>query len=138
LTWLGWQVVCAWQADLAAIFYLGGTIIQGLIVLNYPDYNFQRWHGTLLLYSVIVVGVTFNTVLARFLPWVEGAILITHCAGFVVVLVPLIYFGPHGTAHDVFVKYLTIGGYSPGLSWFVGLITTVFGFLGKLASARGS
>ena len=32
--------MCAWQADLAAIFYLGGTIIQGMLVMNYPDYKF--------------------------------------------------------------------------------------------------
>ena len=31
-----WQVVCLWQANLAAIFHLGAIIIQGLIVLNYP------------------------------------------------------------------------------------------------------
>lgn len=102
-----------------------------MIVLNYPDYNFQRWHGTLLLWTVICIAVAFNTLLARLLSWVEGAILITHCLSFIVVLVPLIYFGPHGSAHDVFAQYLTLGGYSPGLSWFVGLITTVFAFLGE-------
>jgi choline transport protein len=122
--------VCAWQADLAAIFYLGGTIIQGMIVMNYPDYDFKRWHGTLLLWAVIIIGVAFNTVLARLLPWVEGTILITHCIGFIVVLVPVVYLGPHESAADVFAKYLTLGNYSPGLSFFVGLITTVFGFLG--------
>jgi choline transport protein len=130
----GWQVMCAWQADLAAIFYLGGTIIQGMIVMNYPSYDFQRWQGTLLLYAVIVIGVAFNTIFARLLPWVEGTILITHCVGFIVVLVPLVYLGPHATAGDVFAKYLTLGNYSPGLSFFVGLITTVFGFLGMLKS----
>ena len=79
---------------------------------------------------MIIVGVAFNTVLARLLPWVEGTILITHCLGFIVVLVPLVYLGPHGNADFVFTEYLTLGNYSPGLSFFVGLITTVFGFLG--------
>jgi choline transport protein len=109
-----------------------------LVVLNYPDYDFHRWHGTLILWAVIVIGVTFNTVLARLLPWVEASILITHCLGFVVVVVPLVYFGPHGSAKDVFVQYLTLGNYSPGLSWFVGLITTVFGFLGRSMLFIGS
>ena len=67
----------------------------------------------------------------RLLPFIEASILITHSLGFIVVLVPLIYLGPHGSAHDVFAQYLTLGNYSPGLSWFVGLITTVFAFLGK-------
>ena len=130
-------MVWAWQADLAAIFYLGGTIIQGLVVLNYPDYNFQRWHGTLLLWAVIIVGVVFNTVLVRLLPWVEGSILFIHLAGFVVVLVPLVHLGSHQSAHDVFVKYLTLGDYSPGLSFFVGLITTIFSFIGSSSSSIG-
>ena len=106
------------------------------MVLNYPDYDFQRWHGTLLLWAVIVISVAFNTVLARLLPWVEGTILITHCVGFIVVLVPLIYLGPRGSAWDVFGQYLTLGNYSPGLSWFVGLITTVFGFLGAFLNGE--
>ena len=136
LCWLtshrkGWQIVCAWQADLAAIFYLCGTIIQGLIVLNYPNYDFKRWHGTLLLWCSIIFAIAFNTILARFLRAVEVTILVVHILGFVVVLVPLIYYGPHASAHDVFVEYLAIGGYSPGLSWFVGLISTVFAFLGE-------
>lgn len=126
----GWQLVCAWQADLAAVFYLCGTILQGLIILNYPSYNAQNWHGTLLLWAVILVGILFNTLLARLLPWVEGSILIIHIVGFFIVMIPLVYLGPHNSAHDVFAQYLTLGGYSPGLSWFVGLITTVFGFLG--------
>ena len=40
----GWLLVLAWQADLASCAYLGGTIIQGLAVLNYPSYEFQHWH----------------------------------------------------------------------------------------------
>jgi len=107
-----------------------------MIVMNYPSYNFERWQGTLLLYAVIVIGVVFNTVLARLLPWVEGTILITHCVGFIVVLVPLVYLGPHASAHDVFANYLTLGNYAPGLSFFVGLITTVFAFLGMSKSGR--
>ena len=40
----GWILVLAWIADLASCAYLAGTIIQGLAVLNYPGYDFQRWH----------------------------------------------------------------------------------------------
>ena len=90
--------------------------------MNYPDYNFQRWHGTLLLYAVVVIGIVFNTVLARLLQWVERTILITHCIAFIVVLVPLVHFGPHESVKDFSAEYLTLGTYSSGLS-FVGLIT---------------
>lgn len=35
IAWItGWQITVAWQANLAAVFYLGGTISQGTVVLN--------------------------------------------------------------------------------------------------------
>ena len=126
----GWQSVLSWQACLASAAYLGGTIIQGLLVLNYPNYDFKRWHGTLLLYAVILLAMLFNTYLAKQLPKVEGAVLIVHVVGFFGVLITLVYLAPHGNSRDVFVKYLANGGYDNGTSFFVGLITTVFAFLG--------
>ena len=120
----------SWQACLASAAYLGGTIIQGLLVLNYPNYDFQRWHGTLLLYAVVLLAMLFNTYLAKQLPKVEGAVLIIHIVGFFGVLITLVYLAPHGSSHDVFVKYLASGGYDNGTSFFVGLITTVFAFIG--------
>jgi choline transport protein len=131
VSWLaGWQIFLAWQADLAAALYLSGTIIQGMVVLNFQNYDFHRYHATLILWAVIVVAVLFNTTLARLLPWVEGSILICHCLGFIVVLIPIIYFGPHASAKDVFAQYESLGGYSDGTAWFVGLISTVWSFLG--------
>ncbi|ETI28184.1 hypothetical protein G647_00633 [Cladophialophora carrionii CBS 160.54] len=126
----GWQSVLSWQACLASAAYLGGTIIQGLLVLNYPSYDFKRWHGTLLLYAVITLAMLFNTYLAKQLPKVEGAVLIVHIVGFFGVLITLVYLAPHGDSYDVFVKYLANGGYDEGTSFFVGLITTVFAFIG--------
>lgn len=42
----GWLLVLGWQADLASVAYLGGTIIQGLASLNYPEYEVQRWQAS--------------------------------------------------------------------------------------------
>ena len=128
----GWQSIVAWQACLASAAYLGGTIIQGLLVLNYPNYVFERYQGTLLLYAVMALAVFFNTYLAKHLPKVEGAILIIHVVGFFAILITMTYLAPHGSPKDVFATFLKDGGYeSMGLSFFVGIITTVFAFLGK-------
>lgn len=126
----GWQSVLAWQACLASAAYLGGTMIQGLLVLNYPNYVFQRWQGTLLLFAVIFLAMFFNTYLAKHLPKVEGAVLILHILGYFGILITLTYLAPHGNPHDVFVLFLSSGGYNDGTAFFVGLITTVFAFLG--------
>lgn len=120
ISWFtGWQIVVAWQADLAAVFYLCGILIQAMAVLNYPEYAPQRYHATLILWAVIIAAVLFNTTLARFLPLVEGSILICHILGFIVVLVPIVYFGPHVPAGDVWNQFLSLGGYSDGTAFFV-------------------
>lgn len=121
-----------WQALLASGAYLCATIIQGLIVLNYPEYNAQRWHGTLLLWSVICVAVLVNTVIVSLLPKLECVILIIHVLGFFAIMIPLVYMAPHGSAKDVFTLFVNGGGWqTTGLSFFVGLYGNVFAFLGQ-------
>lgn len=131
---IGWQSVLAWQATVASASYLAGKGIQGLLVLNYPTYEYQLWHGTMLMYAVLVISVVFNTLLGSQLPKVEGAVLAIHILGFFVFLIPLVYLAPHprASAHDVFAQFTSSAGYSSvGLSFFVGLLTPVFGFIGK-------
>lgn len=101
-------------------------------MLNYPNYNFQRWHGTLIFYAVMLIAVIFNTVLTSQLPRVESITLLLHIVGFFAILIPLVVLAPHGSAHDVFAQFLNGGGYqTQGLSFFVGVTGAVFAFVGK-------
>ena len=88
---------------------------------------------------MILVSVIFNTYLVRYLPKIEGLVLIIHVAGFFGVLIPLVYLAPHGSAHDVFTQF-TNGGAWPtqGLSFFVGIVTGVYSFLGSSNHTEGS
>lgn len=123
----------AWQATNASAAYLTATTIQGLIVLNYPNYTFERWHGTLLLYAILLIAVIFNTGLASHLPKLERLILVLHILGFFAVLIPLVKLAPHNSAHDVFALFLNGGSFqTQALSFFVGTTATVFAFIGKL------
>jgi choline transport protein len=120
ISWFtGWQIVLAWQADFAAVLYLCGNLIAAIAVLNYPDYKFHRWHATLMFWLVRICAVLFNTALVNLMPWVEGSILITHILGFIVVLVPIVYFGPRAPAKDVFEQFMSLGGYANGAAFFV-------------------
>ncbi|KAI6828233.1 hypothetical protein KC332_g14764 [Hortaea werneckii] len=56
-SWLG---VLGWQTGIAFSGYLTGTQIQGLLVLNYPGYVFERWHGTLLIIAMLSFAVFFT------------------------------------------------------------------------------
>ncbi len=113
-----------------------GTIIQGLIILNNPDYDSQKWQGTLLCWAVIFLAVFINTVVSGLLPIIEGIILVFHILGFVAVLVPLVYLSPHGSVASVFRTPLNEGGWpTQGISYCVGFIGNVATFVGKSMSS---
>lgn len=106
-------------------------MIQGLVVLNNPSYSYERWHGTLIFYAIMLLSAVFNTVLASRLPLIERATLVIHIIGFFAVLIPLVVLAPHGTAHDVFAQFLNGGGFkTQGISFFVGVTGSVFSFIG--------
>ena len=126
------MTVIGWQAALASGAFLGDTMIQCLLVLNYPSYGYQRWHGTLIFYAILVVALFVNTYLAHQLPQIESMVLIIHVLGFFAILVPLVYLAPHSSAKDVFATLSDSGDWSSnGLSFFIGLSTSMFAFIGR-------
>ena len=126
------MTIIGWQAAQASVSFLAAQLIQGLAILNHPNYVPERWHCTLIFYAVIAYVVFINTYLARWLPKIEGMILILHIVGFFAILIPLVYLAPHGTANEVFANFNNGGKWETGgLSFFVGIITSVFAFLGE-------
>ena len=132
LSWItGWIATLGWNANTAAGVFFSGTMIQGLLVLNYPDYDYQRWHGTLLMWAALLLCVFVNTVAARFLPKIEGVILILHTLGFFAILIPLVILAPKGSVDTVFKEFVNQAGWdSNGLAFFVGLISGNLPFVG--------
>lgn len=127
----GWLTVIGWQAGQASVAFLCATLVQALVILNHPTYVPERWQATLIFYAVLAVVLFVNTYLARWLPKIEGLVLCIHILGFFGVLIPLVYLAPHGKASDVFATFVNGGGWSTdGISFFIGLITSVFSFLG--------
>lgn len=99
-------------------------------MLNHPEYNYQHWHGTLVSYAVLLVSVFINTVGVKILPALEGILLILHVLGFLAILIPLVHLAPISPAEFVFQTWENRSGYSDGLSWFVGLLSSSFLFMG--------
>ena len=128
---LGWLTVLGWQAFVASVGFLNGTMIQGLIILTDPSYVPHPWHGVMLFWGVIFFGVAINTVIGRWLPQFEGLILILHILGFFAILFPLVILGPHAQPSQVFQTFINSGSWpTNGLSFFVGLLGNVFAFFG--------
>lgn len=120
-----------WQVGLASLAFLAGTMIQGLLILNYPGYIFEQWHGTLLVIAITAFCIIFNTVLAKRLPMVEGIILCIHILGFAGILIPLWVLAPRNSPRQVFTEFLNLGGWNTkGLSFFIGLLSPVYTLIG--------
>ncbi|EDN92338.1 hypothetical protein SS1G_08201 [Sclerotinia sclerotiorum 1980 UF-70] len=128
----GWLTVICWQAFVAETCYTVASLIQGLLILNYPDYDPKLWQATLLFYAIALFGAFINTYLGGLLPRIEAMMLIVYILGFIGVLIPLVYLSPHSSAEKVFTTFQNLGGWnSMGLSFFVGWITSVSSFVGN-------
>jgi choline transport protein len=128
--------VVGWQAAAASEGYLAGSLIQGMIILNNPNYVPKPYQGTLLFWAAILFAVFINTAVSKALPKVEGLMLVFHVAGFFGLLIPLVYLAPHSDSSTVFTMFLNEGEWqTQGLSFMIGLIGPVFNFLGNLNSS---
>ncbi|KAI2631632.1 putative GABA permease [Xylaria nigripes] len=129
----GWLAVTGWQALVASGAYVTGTMIQGLVLLTHPDYAgvMKSWHGTLLLWAVVLVSYGINTAVGSLLARFEGLVLVLHILGFFAVILPLALLSPHRTAKDVFDTWTNSGLWqTQSLSFSIGIIGNVFAFLG--------
>ena len=128
---IGWLCAISWQAGLGGSAYLAGTIIQALFVLNIETYNYERWQGSLLGLAFLVIGVIFNTVLARRLPMVEGIFVFCHILG-IVIFIPLLVLAPRREGGSPLVEFFNPSGWiSNGVATLAGInapITSLIGF----------
>lgn len=128
---IGWVCVLGWQTGITSVAFLTASQIQSLLVINNSSYEFERWHGTLLIIAISFFSVIFNTYLARSLPLIEGVLLFFHIAGFIAILIPLWVLAPHNTASAVFTGFTDGGNWgSMGLSCLIGMLSPIFTLIG--------
>ena len=127
----GWFTVLGWQAFVASVGFLNGTMTQGLIILTDATYVPKPWHSVFLYWGIILFGVLVNTVVSSWLPKFEALILILHILGFFAVLLPLVILGPHAQPSEVFGTFINSGKWPTNtFSFFVGLLGNVYAFFG--------
>ncbi|KAI4688979.1 hypothetical protein J4E81_007696 [Alternaria sp. BMP 2799] len=126
----GWVTLIGWQATTASSAYLAGTILQSVILILHEDYSPKPYQAMLLGWSVTAFAVVINTVGSKTLAHFEGVILILHILGFFAILIPLVYLAPHSDA-SIFITFVNTGGWSTqGLSFMVGLPSSIFALVG--------
>jgi amino acid transporter len=127
----GWMSTLSWQAGNASGSFLTGTIIQALLVVNYPDYSPENWQGTLFVFAMVLILYIVNIWGAQLWPKIQNALMVMHVVAFLVVIIVLWVMAPHQDASNVFTGFTNEGGWgSMGLSLMVGQITAIYALLG--------
>ncbi|GMF72543.1 unnamed protein product [Aspergillus oryzae] len=98
-------------------------MIQGLLVLNYDSYAFQRWHGTLIYWAILVISAIVNIQGSRVLPVVENLSLGFHVVAFIIVFVVICVVSPTKHVPEfVFVDTINNSGWgNNGIAWCVAI-----------------
>ncbi|ORY09606.1 amino acid permease-domain-containing protein [Clohesyomyces aquaticus] len=134
---VGWLGILGWGTAAATVTYLAGNQIQGLIILNKASYTPKSWHGTMLIWAILLVCLLFNTFFSRKLPLVEGIIVVLHVAGFFAVMVTLWVMADRAPADTVFKVFTdNMGWGNIQLSVMVGLVGAASCFVGVEAGAH--
>jgi choline transport protein len=114
-------------------FFVADLVLQ-LVCLNDLDGSFHRegWHGTLLLWAMLLLCVFINVFISGALPTIEIFVLVLHVLGFFGILVPLIYLsGTHNSAKQVFTTFSNSGKWpTHTLAFLVGLQGNALAFVG--------
>ena len=111
--------------------FLSGSTMQGLIVINSPDYVPQAYQAYLFVVMVATFAAFVNTVLARFLPRLEGIVFVLFTLAFMATLIVLWVLAPRLTAAEVFGTITKGAGWSSvGLSLLVSQSAIMFLIVG--------
>lgn len=135
----GWLTLTGWQATLASSAYLNGTMIQSIVALSLPGYRdkMQNWHGTLILWGVLLLNYGINTAFTTLFAKFEGLAFVLHILGFFAILLPLVCLAEHSSPGEVFDTFYNLGNWqTQGLSFCIGMLGNVFAFLGGDAAVH--
>ncbi|KAF7718323.1 Choline transport protein [Penicillium ucsense] len=134
---IGWLTSLAWIATIATETIFLGTMIEGLITLNNPDFAQKRWQNTLLAWASVAGTFFINVVVPNILPRFEIFMLVLHLAGFIAITAVLLAMSPKKSADFVFHTVLNEGNWpTQGISYCVGFIGNIATFVGADASVH--
>lgn len=107
-------------------------MIQDLAELNFPNYVPQRYQLTLMVMAILIVLTLMNIYIFWLIPWIELLAGLLHIVLFVVFVVVLVTLAPRHSSSFVFFDRATASGWENGfVSWNLGLLTPMWGFIGE-------
>ncbi|KAF5973360.1 HNM1-choline permease [Fusarium coicis] len=134
ISWFaGYISTLGWIASAGSAPFLAGTQIQGLLVLNYPDsYVFQRYHGTLLFWAVLLGSACICIFCSNKLPLIEKLTLVLHVVFFIAIIVTMAVTSPtKHSAEWVFSHFENNSGWgNDAVAWSIGLLSSCYVLIG--------
>lgn len=132
-SWItGWINIGGQLALTASAALAAGLLFQALLILNVSTYSPQRWHGVMFYWLVLAYSLVVNVYGERILAHTNTGAGVLHVVGFVIIVIVLgVMTKDKHTASYVFTEFSNTSGWSnDGVSWLVGLLSTVYPFLG--------
>ncbi|RMJ08802.1 hypothetical protein CDV36_011599 [Fusarium kuroshium] len=129
----GYIMTFGWITVTGSAPFLAGTMVQGLLVLNYPEtYTYERWHGTLMYWAILIGAASICIFCSNILPLIEKASLVLHVALFFVILIVMCVVSPtKNSAAWVFTSFENNSGWSSdGAAWCIGMLSSCYVLIG--------
>ncbi|KAK5133835.1 hypothetical protein LTR08_007166 [Meristemomyces frigidus] len=123
-----WEFVLAGAVSGALLPFFTGSQILGVVTLSHPDYVYQGWHATLIVYATILIPLVANFYTRKLLKPIEVFGAVWHFGTLVTFVVVLIALSGRNSASFVFTGNSgNISGWENGfVQWCLGMLTTVF------------
>ncbi|KAK1675403.1 amino acid/polyamine transporter I [Colletotrichum godetiae] len=122
-----------WVALAGSAPFLAGTQIQGLLIFNYPDsYTFERWHGTMLYWAILLGSALVCIFCSNVLPLLGKITMALHVGFYLIILIVMAIVSP--TKHSASFVFATFGNNSgwsnDGIAWCIGLLSCCYVLMG--------
>ncbi|KAJ1326008.1 choline transport protein [Microdochium nivale] len=137
----GWVSLIGWVALTASAPFGAANIIQGVVVLNYPEYVPEKWHWYLIYVAVTLIAFSFNIFGGKFLPMLENCIMVLHVLFFAMILVSTLALGSgkYQPAEFVFTEFSNGTGWDSNfVAWGIGMVTSGYIMIGYDSAAHMS
>ncbi|KAJ5211391.1 Amino acid/polyamine transporter I [Penicillium cf. griseofulvum] len=134
----GWISIGGQLVFSASAAFAAGLQLQALITLNHlGSYTPNRWQGMLFYWLILAYSTALNIWGSKVLPHTNTTAGVLHVAGFLAIVVVLGAMSEKHSASYVFVEFSNTSGWgNDGVSWLVGLLSTVYPFLGYDAACH--
>ncbi|KAJ6096963.1 Amino acid/polyamine transporter I [Penicillium sp. IBT 16267x] len=134
----GWVSIGGQLVLTASAAFAAGLQLQALITLNNLDtYVPTRWQGMLFYWLILLYSTAVNIWGSKILPHTNTTAGILHVLGFIAIGCVLGAMSDKHSAEYVFTEFSNTSGWTnDGVSWLVGLLSTVYPFLGYDAACH--